>query len=161
MPANLSLRLRPITPADEPFLADLYASSRTEELAVTTWSDEEKSLFCRMQFNAQTAHYTANYPSASLQIIERGGEPAGRLYVVRWEREIRIMDIALLPEHRGAGIGTKLLKELQEEARAAGKTLSIHVEQFNPARRLYERLGFQQVEEKGVYLLLEWKESDE
>ena len=63
-----------------------------------------------------------------------------------------MIDIALMPEHRGAGIGTKLLKELQEEAKAAGKKLSIHVERFNPARRLYERLGFQQVEEKEVYL---------
>jgi GNAT superfamily N-acetyltransferase len=151
-----SLSLRPITPEDDAFLAGVYASTRAEELAVTGWSDLEKAAFCRGQFNAQTAHYTANYPGASLQIIERGGMPAGRLYVMRWEREIRIMDIALLPEHRGAGIGTKLLKELQDEARAAGKPLTIHVEQFNPARRLYERLGFQQVEEKGVYLLLQW-----
>jgi ribosomal protein S18 acetylase RimI-like enzyme len=109
-----------------------------------------------MQFNAQSAHYRENYPGASFQIIERDGVAAGRLYVARWEKEIRIIDIALLPEHRGAGIGTKLLKELQKEARAARKKLSIHVEQFNPARRLYERLGFQQVEEKGVYLLMEW-----
>jgi ribosomal protein S18 acetylase RimI-like enzyme len=78
------------------------------------------------------------------------------LYVARWDREIRIMDIALLPEHRGSGIGSKLLRELQDEARAAGKTLSIHVERFNPALRLYERLGFQQVEDKGVYLLMSW-----
>jgi GNAT superfamily N-acetyltransferase len=156
MPASLSLRLRPITPEDEAFLANLYASTRAEELSVTSWSDEEKSLFCRMQFNAQTAHYRENYPGASFQIIERNSLPAGRLYVARWEREIRIVDIALMPEHRGAGIGTKFLKELQEEAKAAGKKLSIHVEQFNPARRLYERLGFKQVEEKGVYLLMEW-----
>jgi ribosomal protein S18 acetylase RimI-like enzyme len=79
------------------------------------------------------------------------------LYVARWEREIRIMDIALLPEDRGAGIGTKLLRELQEEARAAGKSLTIHVERFNPALGLYERLGFQQIEDKGVYLLMEWR----
>lgn len=79
----------------------------------------------------------------------------GRLYVDRWTREIRIMDIALLPEHRGAGIGTRLLRELQEEARAAGKALSIHVEKFNPALRLYERLGFRAREDKGVYLLME------
>jgi ribosomal protein S18 acetylase RimI-like enzyme len=151
------ITLRPITPEDDSFLADLYASSRTEELAVTTWSDEEKSLFCRMQFNAQTAHYAENYPGASFQIIERDGVAAGRLYVARWAKEIRIVDIALLPEHRGAGLGTQLLRELQEEASVAGKKLSIHVEQFNPARRLYERLGFQQVEEKGVYLLLEWE----
>jgi len=157
MPANLSLRLRPITPEDDLFLARLYASTRGEELAVTGWSDEEKAIFCRMQFIAQSAHYRENYPGASFQVIERGGVPAGRLYVGRWEDEIRIIDIAILPEHRGAGIGTKFLRELQDEAKAAGKKLSIHVERFNPALRLYQRLGFQQVEDKGVYLLMEWK----
>jgi ribosomal protein S18 acetylase RimI-like enzyme len=91
-----------------------------------------------------------------LQVIEKDGVSIGRLYVARWEREIRIMDIALLPEHRGAGIGTELLRELQDEARSAGKTLTIHVERFNPALRLYERLGFRQVEDKGVYLLMRW-----
>lgn len=148
--------LRPIKPGDDSFLAGLYASTRAEELGVTGWSDEDKAVFCRRQFDAQTAHYRENYPGASLQVIERAGEPIGRLYVARWDREIRIMDIALLPEHRGSGIGSKLLRELQDEARAAGKTLSIHVERFNPALRLYERLGFKQVEDKGVYLLMGW-----
>ena len=157
-PANKKslIVLRPITPEDDSFLAGLYASTRAEELSVTTWSDEEKAVFCRRQFDAQSAHYVENYPGASLQIIERAGEPIGRLYVMRWKREIRIMDIGLLPAHRGTGIGTQLLRELQEEARSAGKTLSIHVERFNPALRLYERLGFKLVEDKGVYLLLQW-----
>lgn len=150
------ISLRPITPEDDSFLAGLYASTRAEELAVTGWSDEEKAAFCRRQFDAQTAHYVENYPGASLQVIEKAGISIGRLYVARWEHEIRIMDIALMPEHRGSGIGTKLLRELQEEARAAGKSLTIHVERFNPALKLYERLGFKMTEDKGVYLLLQW-----
>lgn len=155
------ISLRPITPEDDSFLAGLYASTRAEELAVTGWNDEEKAVFCRRQFDAQSAHYREKYPGASLQVIERAGVLIGRLYVARWEREIRIMDIALLPEHRGSGIGTQLLCELQDEARSAGKTLSIHVERFNPALRLYERLGFQMVEDKGVYLLMSWGSSHE
>jgi len=150
------LSLRPITPADEPFLARLYASTREQELALINWSDEQKALFCRLQFNAQTADYQRNYPDASFDVIERDGVAAGRLLVLRSEEAVHVIDIALLPEHRGAGIGTKFLRELQEEAKAAGKKLSIHVEVFNPARRLYERLGFKQVEDKGVYLLMEW-----
>jgi ribosomal protein S18 acetylase RimI-like enzyme len=150
------LSLRPITPEDVSFLAGVYASTRAEELAVTGWSDEEKAVFCRRQFDAQSAHYRENYPGASLQIIERDGISIGRLYVAHWEREIRIMDIALLPEFRGAGIGTELLRDLQEEARSAGKSLTIHVERFNLALQLYQRLGFQQVEDKGVYLLMRW-----
>jgi GNAT superfamily N-acetyltransferase len=154
------ISLRPITPEDDSFLAGVYASTRAEELAVTGWSDENKAVFCRRQFDAQSAHYAVTYPGASFQVIERDGTPIGRLYVARWEREIRIIDISLLPEHRGAGIGTKLLHGLREEARSADKSLTIHVERFNPALRLYERLGFEQIEDKGVYLLMSWR-SDE
>jgi GNAT superfamily N-acetyltransferase len=150
------ISLRPITPEDDSFLARVYASTRVDELAVTGWSDEEKAVFCRRQFDAQSAYYAANYPGASLRVIERDGWPIGRLYVARWEKEIRIVDITLLPEFRGSGTGTKLLGELLDEARSAGKSLTIHVERFNPALRLYERLGFKQIEDKGVYLLLEW-----
>ena len=156
MPADLSLRLRPLTPEDTSFLARVYASSRAEELALTSWSEEQKEIFCRRQFDAQAAYYAANYPDALFQVIERDGEPVGRLYVARWEKEIRIVDITLLPEFRGSGIGTKLLRDLQDEARGAGKSLTIHVERFNRALTLYQRLGFRQVEDKGVYLLMRW-----
>jgi ribosomal protein S18 acetylase RimI-like enzyme len=149
--------LRPITPADEDFLARVYASSRADELAITRWTEQLKADFCRTQFDAQSAYYAANYPGASFQIIERDGWPVGRLYVDRWEKEIRIVDITLLPEFRGSGIGTNLLRELQDEARRAGKSLTIHVERFNRALTLYHRLGFEQIEDKGVYLLMEWK----
>jgi ribosomal protein S18 acetylase RimI-like enzyme len=156
MPAKLSVRLRPITPEDDSFLRRLFASTRADELAITGWSEEQKAAFCRMQFDAQSTHYHKHYPKASFQIIERGGVAAGRLLVHRSEKEILIVDISLLPEHRGAGLGSKLLRELQEEARSAGKPLTIHVERFNPALRLYERLGFKKVEEQEVYLLMEW-----
>ena len=149
--------MRRATAEDAEFLHAVYASTRAAELAVTGWSEEQKSQFCRQQSTAQEAHYRQHYPTAEFSVIERDGTPIGRLYVDRWEKEIRIMDIALLPEHRGAGIGSELLRELQEEARAAGKGLSIHVEKFNPALRLYERLGFTVREDKGVYLLMEWR----
>ena len=144
--------------ADDAFLARVYASSRAEELAITGWSEELKADFCRRQFDAQSAYYAANYKGASFQIIERDGWPAGRLYVARWEKEIRIVDITLLPEFRGSGIGTKLLRDLQKEARAAGKSLTIHVERFNRALELYQRLGFREIDDKGVYLLMEWSD---
>jgi len=149
--------LRPATPEDGQFLRAVYAATRADELALVPWSDEQKRTFTDMQFDAQDADYRRNYPDAQYSIIEMQGEPAGRLYVDRSEKEIRIIDIALLPEHRRTGIGTKLLRELQDEARMAAKVLTIHVEKFNPALRLYHRLGFQQIEDEGVYLLLEWK----
>ena len=150
-------RLREATADDQDFLCRVYASTRAEELALTDWSEEQKAQFCRMQFTAQDAHYRQHYPTAQFSVIEHHGVAAGRLFVDRWTREIRIMDITLLPEHRNAGIGTLFLQALMEEARAAGKTLSIHVEKFNPALRLYDRLGFRPREDKGVYLLMDWK----
>jgi GNAT superfamily N-acetyltransferase len=119
------------------------------------WDDEAKEAFLRMQFSAQDSYYREQMPDASYQVVLVGGERAGRLYVDRRDDEIRIVDIALLPEYRGRGVGTRLLGELLAEADAIGKRLSIHVERFNPALRLYERVGFAQVEDKGVYLLLE------
>ena len=150
------LTLRAVTAEDTDFLAAVYASTRMQELQATDWSDEQKAGFCRTQFTAQDTHYRKHYPTAALDVIEAAGNPVGRLYVDRWKHEIRIVDIALLPEHCGKGIGTFLLEKLQREAADVGKSLSIHVERFNPALRLYERLGFQMLEDKGVYFLMEW-----
>ena len=151
------MKLRTAAAEDADFLQRVYASTRSDELALTDWSDGQKAEFCRMQFEAQDRHYREHYPGAEFCVIERDGEAIGRLYVDRREREIRIMDIALLPSECGAGLGTRLLGDLREEARSGKKALSIHVEKFNPALRLYERLGFQPVEDKGVYLLMEWR----
>ena len=153
---DLDVRLRAAGAADEGFLRDVHASTREAELGLTDWSAAQKEEFCSMQSAAQLAHYRAHYLTAEYYVIEVGGVAAGRLFVDRWEREIRIIDIAMLPAHRGRGVGTWLLGRLQAEAAAARKSLTIHVEQFNPARRLYERLGFRLKEEKGIYRLMEW-----
>jgi ribosomal protein S18 acetylase RimI-like enzyme len=149
------LHLRPATDADLPFLARLYASTREEELASVVWPPEQKEAFVRQQFEAQHAWYQENYANAACDVVEVDGQPAGRFYVDRWEREVRIVDISLLPEHRGRGLGNELLAALFAETDAAGKPVSVHVERFNPALNLYTRLGFLFREDKGVYLLLE------
>lgn len=147
--------LRPIRDEDMDFLCRVYTSTRWEELAPVDWPDEQKLAFCRSQFEAQHAYYQANYPGAAWLVIEHNGVSAGRLYVHRREKEIRLVDIALLPEHRNAGIGSGLLHELIAESMAVGKPLRIHVEKNNPALRLYERLGFVPIVDKGVYHLME------
>jgi GNAT superfamily N-acetyltransferase len=149
--------LRAATSDDDAFLARVYAGTRAAELAVVSWKEEEKAAFVQMQFAAQAQYYREHYPDTSFDVILFGAEAVGRLYVSRWTDEIRIVDIALLLEFCNHGIGTTLLKELQAEAVAAGKPLRIHVERFNPALRLYDRLGFRQIEDKGVYLFLEWR----
>jgi ribosomal protein S18 acetylase RimI-like enzyme len=149
--------LRPAEPDDAELLLRIYASTREEELAVVPWDASVKEAFLRMQSTAQDAHYRATYPNASFDLIVSGDDVLGRLYVNRGESAWRVIDIALLPEHRGSGIGTRLLTEILAEAGAAGKPVQIHVERFNPARHLYERLGFRQIDDLGVYLLLERK----
>lgn len=149
-----SVSLRPATTDDQDFLRRVYAGTRAEELALTGWDAETTEAFLEQQFRAQDDHYRANYTGASYDVILVDGERAGRLYVARWEDEIRVMDIALLPEFRGRGAGEQLLRELLDEARRAGKAVTIHAERGNRALRLYRRLGFEPVEDRGVYLLL-------
>jgi ribosomal protein S18 acetylase RimI-like enzyme len=146
--------LRPVEAGDRELLYRVYASTRAEELAAVPWDEAEKDAFLRAQFDAQDTWYREHYSRARFDVVEVGGEPVGRLYVHRGADEIRIVDIALLPEHRGNGVGTALLRELLAEADAAGKRVTIHVERLNPALRLYERLGFEVAEDKGVYLFL-------
>jgi ribosomal protein S18 acetylase RimI-like enzyme len=147
--------LRPVEAAHRAFLVELYASTREEELAPVDWQPGAKEAFVEQQFAAQDAHYRANYPGATLDVIEMEGKPVGRLYVHRGSADIRIMDIALAPEFRGQGIGTALLRQLMAEADESGRKLSIHVEMNNPARSLYHRLGFRPAGEHGIYVLME------
>lgn len=153
--------LRPIGEHDLDFLQRVYASTRAEELALVDWNDAQKASFLRMQFEAQHTHYKEHFPKARFDIIEVKGDPVGRLYVDRRPDEIRIIDIALLPEWRNRGAGSALLRSLLDEAGGEGKAVRIHVEQNNPAMQLYLRLGFTELEDQGVYRLMEWRPSEE
>ena len=152
--AQAGLRFRPITDADLPFLSALYASTRTEELRIVDWSEGQKTAFLRQQFEAQHAHYQKHYRGSDFLVIEREGDAIGRLYLARWAREHRVVDISLLPEHRRKGWGAALLNDLLDEAAAVGKPVTIHVEKFNPAMSLYRRLGFVTAGEQGAYDLM-------
>lgn len=155
MTALVEVCLRPAAPGDAELLYEIYASTREEELAVVPWDASTKEAFLRMQFAAQDTYYRATYPQASYDLIVSGEKVLGRLYIDRGERAWLVLDIALLPEHRRKGIGTRLLSEVLADATEAGRPVQIHVERFNPARRLYDRLGFREIADQGVYLLLE------
>ncbi len=150
------LVLRPIAPEDEAFLSRVYASTRTEELAAVPWSEQQKAEFLESQFQFQHQHYQKNFCAAAFDIVMLEEEPIGRFYVDRRHDEIRLIDIALLPQWRNEGFGSSLLLALLEESRALDVPVRIHVEQDNPAMRLYERLGFGKVDDAGVYLLMQW-----
>jgi ribosomal protein S18 acetylase RimI-like enzyme len=149
--------LRPETEADVPFLRRLYISTRWEELAVLAdWTDAQKIAFLDSQFDAQRSDYLVRYANAAFDILEARGVPAGRLYLDRQTDTLLIVDIALLPQWCGRGIGTALLEAMFAEARLAGKGVTISVEKFNPAQRLYRRLGFREYAESDVYWFMHW-----
>ena len=150
--------VRPIQPGDLDFLRHVYASSREDEMAeVTHWTDEQKAEFLNEQFELQHRHYVEHYPGASLSLVTIGGRGIGRLYVDRWDDEIRLMDITLLPEFRNRGTGQSLIQGLVDEAKRTNKLLSCHVEDSNPAKRLYERLGFVEAGRHTFYRLMHCK----
>lgn len=150
------VEFRPIAPGDMPFLMQLYGSTRADELALVDWADTQKQAFIAMQFEAQHAYYQQHYTQAYFELVLLQGDPIGRLYLNPSATDIRIVDIALLPEFRGRGLGTALLRSVLALGQRTGAAVSIHVEQFNPALRLYKRLGFGQVGEVGVYFLMRW-----
>jgi GNAT superfamily N-acetyltransferase len=154
---RLGIRYRPATDDDLPFLATVYASTRLEEVAAAGWPPEVERAFLAHQFEAQHRHYRQHYPNAEWLVIERDGEAVGRLYLEEWKDQLRLIDIALLPDSRGAGVGSAILADLMAQAKAAGKPLTIHVEKNNPAMRLYLRLGFVAIDEHGIYDLMEWR----
>ena len=153
------LHLRPVQCADMDFLRQLYATTRAAELAQVDWTDQQKRQFVDFQFHAQHTYYGEHFPDASRDIVVVDGVDAGRLYLDLRATEIRLIDIALLPEHCGRGTGGILLRQLLQVAEDRRLPVSIHVEQNNPALRLYQRLGFLPVEEQGVYFLMRWSPS--
>lgn len=159
---NLSeqiLQFRPIEPTDEALLLSIYASTREEEMAmVPDWPAEQKTAFLTQQFQAQHQYYQQMYHHKQFCIVLLEGQAAGRLYLDHRPAEVRIVDIALLPDFRRRGIGEYILKGIMQEAAEAGKPVTIHVERNNPALHLYDRLGFRVInEDNPVYLLMEWR----
>ena len=151
----LTVALRPAEPGDDEFLCQVYRSTREPELAQVNWDEAQKAAFVRMQYEAQSEHYRKHYVNTSYDVVVVDGVPAGRLWVSRMPTEIRVMDITLLPAFRGRGVGTSLLTGLIEEAAGGEQSLTIHLEVHNPARRLYNRLGFVPIAEHGLYTLME------
>lgn len=156
---SLGIVLRPQVKEDYAFLTRLYVSIRWHEVQrVEQWDDAMRLAFLEDQYSKQHRHYTAHYTRSDFMIIEQNGEAIGRLLLDRGHvTDLRVVDIALLPQARGQGMGQAFLAAIQDEARSEGKKVSIHVEQENPAKRLYNRMGFRDISQTGPYWLLEWE----
>jgi ribosomal protein S18 acetylase RimI-like enzyme len=150
------ITLRPVTDADSDFLLAVYATTRAHEMTLVPWTAEQKAAFVRMQFQAQSTHYAAEYPTAQHAVIYCADAMAGRIYLDTETETLHILDVTILPQYRNRGIGSQLLHQVLEQARALGKPVTIYVETYNPSLRLFERMGFQRAEEKGLSFLLKW-----
>lgn len=150
------ISLRPIEPRDNEFLRELYRNVRDAELEITGWTESAKRAFTDGQFDHQDRWYRSEYPGAQLLVIEEQGEPVGRLYSCELEGELRLMDIALVPARRGSGLGTAIIRWLQELAASKGRPITLYVEPCGPAQRLYERLGFTVETKEHFHLRMRW-----
>ncbi len=158
LPGGGSVSLRPVTNADEEFLLKVYASTREAELAQFAWAEGQKELFVSWQFGLQRQEYQTRFPDARYNTIVVDGRPAGRIWVGIDDKQIRLLDIALLPEFQNRGVGTLLLRGLIDEAARAHKPLRHMVFVLNDeAHRFYERLGFTIIEDLGAYKHMEWR----
>jgi GNAT superfamily N-acetyltransferase len=154
---DMGLMLRPVTGGDDEFVYQVYASTRAAEMALVDWSAEQKEAFLRMQVNAQKDHYQIYYPNAQYRVIQRAGVLLGRLITEQLQDSLLVIDIALLPEHRGAGIGTAVMKYVMNEAVQLNLPVVLRVEFFNPALHLYTRLGFVKTGEMwSIYHQMTW-----
>jgi ribosomal protein S18 acetylase RimI-like enzyme len=160
--APVDVSLRTVTPADREFLISVYHSSRAQELAQVDWDDAQKDAFIRWQFERQEEEYSQRYPDARYEVILVNGVPAGRIWIGVGEKEIRLLDIAILAEFQNRGVGTYLLNQLKDEARREKKSLRHMVFVLNDnAYRFYERLGFLTIEDLGGYKHMEWTPESE
>ena len=152
--------LRPADSSDLPFLRALYGAVRADELAAIPWSQPQKQAFLDSQFALQHHHYVTQFPAAGFWLIEQHATPVGRFYLLNEAPDFLIIDISLLPQWRGIGIGGALIADAQQAAQAAGAGVKLHVAQRNAAaRRLYQRLGFVASGQDGPYAEMRWADS--
>jgi ribosomal protein S18 acetylase RimI-like enzyme len=151
------LTQRETVPEDEAFLFQVYLSSRGDDLTEMGWDAERVRNFLETQYAAQQRFLKANYPQGEDRIITLDTQPIGRIVVERNDQEIRVVDIALLPQYRNSGIGTYLIRELLTEAARLGKPFRTQVIRSSAALGLFERLGIVKIGETGSHYQMEWR----
>lgn len=154
-----AIALRPVRPEDDPFLREIFQASRSEMLARIPWTEAQKAALCQSQYEARERHYREFFRGARHSIVELSRERVGAMIVERTGTSLYLVDVCIAPAFQGRGIGTRLLLDLQEEARSFGLPLTLHVDSASRARRLYVRHGFLALGDDGVTCEMEWRET--
>ena len=149
------IELRPQGKKDNAFIETVYYATREAELNLTNWTEQQKSAFALMQCMAQLSEYKTKFPGAAFQVIIFNKKSAGRFYTWENDKEIRLIDITLLPQFRGRGIGTALVRDLIKRSDKFQKKISLHVDPVNPALHFYLRLGFIHIKNNGRHYYME------
>ena len=161
LPDGGTVELRPVSESDNEFLLSVYGSTRADEMAQVEWAEGQQEMFLRWQFDMQRREYHARFPDADYCVIVVDQQPAGRIWVGTDREQIRLLDIALLPQFQNRGVGTALLQRLMTRAENENKALRHMVFVLNNnADRFYERLGFKKIEDFGAYKHMEWRPKD-
>lgn len=147
------VRARPIGPDDFDFLRALYASVREREVASTGWPPAQQHAFLSQQFESQHRHYQSHFAGGEFLLLQlHSGQPIGRLYWHEGAAGATLVDISLVPEWRGCGWGTALMRLVTGYADAQGQSIGLHVEPGNPALALYRQFGFEVIGGDAMYL---------
>lgn len=155
--ADTAVSLVATSPSDHDFMFRLFSILKIDELQAWSWDERMRETMLRMQFDAHERHFRTNFPGADDALVRLGEEPVGRMIVLRGAEALHLADVALLPEFRGRGIGNGLIRNLQAEAATTGVPVRLNCFQANPAIRLYTRLGFATVADRGTHRLMEWR----
>ncbi|MCG5073231.1 GNAT family N-acetyltransferase [Paraburkholderia tagetis] len=146
------LRLRQAHQNDRAFLYAVFESTRASEFSQAGWSAERVASLLAEQFSMQDTYYRRVYPRGRFDVVMRGEMAIGRLYHDWHGSEACLIDIALLPVYRRAGIGTRIVRAFVAQAAQRSMPVQLYVEANNPVQGLYRRLGFEATGENGVYL---------
>jgi ribosomal protein S18 acetylase RimI-like enzyme len=149
--------LRPAGIEDSEICLQLFGERHISRFAALEWNEEQLTVLLQMQYRARCTGYKARFPGLeSFMICDGDHQPVGELLVCGNEDRVRVVDISLFRVCQGRGIGTRLLLDLQDQAGAKGQMLELSVDHENPARRLYERLGFEVIGSDALQAEMIW-----
>jgi ribosomal protein S18 acetylase RimI-like enzyme len=144
-------------PQDDAFLFRLFARDRADQLTAAGIPEMHAEKLIEMQYRGQRTTWAARYPHAENRIlITANSTSCGRVLIDRRPARWRIVDIGVLAAHRGRGLATRAIEQCQTHCRNTQMRLELQVNPENPARRLYERLGFRAIQETEISIEMVW-----
>ncbi|MFP3917579.1 GNAT family N-acetyltransferase [Lysinibacillus telephonicus] len=150
----LVLKVVNCTSEDESFMYKLFVSTRIQEFTLLHLSEKQIQSLLKMQYDAQKNSFHTRFPNATYEMIYLEGVRIGRMITDKKRHCIHLVDISLLPEYRGKGYGTEIIKTIQKVAIMERMDVTLYVLQGNPAQNLYERCGFYVIEKVDPYLAM-------